>query len=75
MFDRVIVLAEGRIIYNGKPEDVQDYFAREPFGVKLGQYCNPADKLLTFACIPSRCFPKKDYKTTESDQLPLVVLE
>lgn len=75
MFDRVILLAEGRVIYNGKPHDVQEYFAAEPFGVKMGQYCNPADKLLTFACIPNRCFPGKDNKTSDANESALDRLE
>jgi len=55
MFDRVIVLSEGRTIFNGKPQDVRNYFATEPFQMVIGLYCNPADKLLTLASYPRKC--------------------
>lgn len=55
MFDRVILLSEGRTIYNGRPQDVRKYFTQQPFSMEIGRYTNPADKLLTVACCPRKC--------------------
>lgn len=50
MFDRIIVLSEGYIIFNGPPKFVKDYF--QGFGLKMGRFSNPADKLSSIASEP-----------------------
>lgn len=49
-FDRVIVLSEGYTIYNGPPGFVKEYY--EQFGLSLGRFSNPADKLSNIAAEP-----------------------
>lgn len=39
-------------MYNGAPKDVKDYFA--DFGLQMGRYSNPADKLSIIASEPRR---------------------
>jgi len=51
-FDRVILLSEGYTIYNGPPGRVKDYF--EQFGLTMGRFSNPADKLSNIASEPRR---------------------
>jgi ABC-type multidrug transport system ATPase subunit len=43
MFDRIMFLSDGYLIYNGKPQDCMAYFTL--FGVKMDRFKNPADKL------------------------------
>ena len=81
-FDRVIVLAEGRTIYSGRPEDVRKYFdgRDQSTGQPLiGQFCNPADKLISIASFPRKAVPgamqKKDEDSTKEEVAPLLVLE
>ena len=62
MFDRVIVLSEGRTIYHGCPEQIRNYFEQAPLYFTMGIYCNPADKLLTIASYPRSCL--KESKET-----------
>ena len=50
-FDRVILLADGRLIYNDKPSKVSEFFQRLA-GAQLGRYVNPADSLLKLANQP-----------------------
>ena len=52
MFDRVILLAEGHTIYNGPPIEVKNYFGS--FGLEMGRFNNPADKLSMIAAEPRR---------------------
>lgn len=52
LFDRVIVLAEGYCVYNGPPSAVKEYF--DQFGLSIGRFQNPADKLLILAQEPSK---------------------
>ena len=52
MFDRVIVLSEGRTIYSGPPMQIRSYF--EQFGLKITKYSNPADKISVIASEPKR---------------------
>lgn len=40
-FDQILVLAEGRIIYDGPPNELLNYFAK--FGLECGKSYNPAD--------------------------------
>jgi len=54
-FDRVILLSEGRTIYNGSPKEIRKYFQSPPFNFTIGLYCNPADKLITIAAYPRKC--------------------
>lgn len=49
-FDRVILLADGFTIYNGKTKDVLGWLNN--FGYKTGLYSNPADTLLKLAHDP-----------------------
>ena len=46
-FDRVILLSEGYTVYNGPPMHIKEYF--EEFGLKMGNFSNPADKLSIIA--------------------------
>lgn len=46
-FDRCILLAEGRTIYNGPPSKIRDYFESRGFVFK--KYTNLADWMLTLA--------------------------
>ena len=73
MFDRVILLSEGRTIYNGRPEDVRTYFEQDPFKLVMGLYSNPADKLLTLAACPRKCISSEKEKIDET--IPLITLE
>ena len=57
MFDRVILMSEGYMIYNGKPDTALKSFTQ--FGLKINNYCNPADKLLCIASNPQRSLDSK----------------
>ena len=46
------MLSEGYTIYNGPPGKIKAYF--ENFGLQMGRYNNPADKLSRIAAQPSR---------------------
>ncbi len=49
MFDKVMFLAEGRMVYYGPRETAISYFAS--LGYPCPKYCNPADFfILTLAC-------------------------
>ena len=52
LFDRVILLSEGYTVYNGPPQDVKPYF--ENYGLVMGNYSNPADKLSIIADYPRK---------------------
>jgi hypothetical protein len=56
LFDRVIVLSEGHVAYNGPPTAVKSYF--EKFGLTIGRYQNPADKLSIIAQEPLKYVAK-----------------
>ena len=53
MFDKVVLLSEGHMVYYGRPADVRSYFDR--YGLVMGLYSNPADKLITVATNPRKC--------------------
>ena len=50
MFDRIICLSEGYVIYDGTPAGVINHFSR--FGLKMYKYANPADKIINIASKP-----------------------
>ena len=77
MFDKVIVLSEGRTIYHGAPDEIRTYFERPPFRYAIGLYCNPADKLMTLASHPKRCIHEKIQSEVKSsgEQIALLNLE
>ena len=50
LFDRVILLSEGYMIYNGPPQLVKEYFERQ--GLRMSRFSNPADKLSNIAAEP-----------------------
>lgn len=57
-FDRLILMGDGHILFQGKPIDTPEYF--ETMGWKMNRYGNPADffmKILTFK------FPREDDDT------------
>ena len=56
LFDRILLLSEGQIIYNGSPKGVLDQFS--PFGLKMLKFVNPADKLSAIACDPKAVLDK-----------------
>ena len=62
LFDRVIVLSEGYCVYNGPPKEVAEYF--EAFGLQIGRYQNPADKLSVIAQEPQKALKDAKEKTT-----------
>ena len=47
MFDRIILLSDGFMIYSGTPKGCIEYFKK--FGVIMSTYSNPADKLAQIA--------------------------
>ena len=57
MFDKVIVLSEGYTIYQGPPQKVKQYF--EQFGLQMGRFMNPADKLSIIASEPFSLLTKE----------------
>ena len=62
-FDRIIVLSEGFVIYNGPPKLVKDYFSG--LGLQMSRFSNPADKLSNIAAEP---------KTVLGDQMTIIEL-
>jgi ABC-type multidrug transport system ATPase subunit len=42
LFDRLILMVEGRFIYQGEASLAPDYFSRH-FGLTVGEFVNPAD--------------------------------
>lgn len=50
MFDRIICLSEGYVIYDGTPAGVINHFAK--FGFAMSTYANPADKIINIASKP-----------------------
>jgi ABC-type multidrug transport system ATPase subunit len=44
-FDRLMLLAEGHMVYNGPTKDVVAYFAK--LGYKCPKYTNPAEFIST----------------------------
>jgi ATP-binding cassette subfamily G (WHITE) protein 2 len=51
LFDKVICMSDGEIIYNGRCDDsIKDYFLR--LGVQMPKYVNPADFLIKLAAEP-----------------------
>ena len=50
LFDRVILLSEGYMIYNGPPSLVKEYFEKQ--GLRMSRFSNPADKLSNIAAEP-----------------------
>lgn len=53
MFDRVLILHDGYMIYQGLVKNVPDYI--KTFGINLGKYSNPADFLLRMTQSPESC--------------------
>ena len=51
-FDRLIMLSEGKSIYNGPVSEITNLL--ESFGYKLGKYENPADVMMKMAHEPER---------------------
>jgi len=49
-FDQIVVLAEGRIIYDGSPDELLNYFSK--FGLECGKNYNPADFALDICSDP-----------------------
>ena len=77
MFDRVILLAEGRTIYDGRPQEVRKYFTSQPFSLYVPPFCNLADKLISVASNPRKCFAPEDLidPATGEETCPLLALE
>jgi ABC-type multidrug transport system ATPase subunit len=46
LFDNLILMVEGRFIYQGPAQDAPDYFARN-FGLECPEFANPADYFMT----------------------------
>ncbi|RYG69055.1 hypothetical protein EON64_03670 [archaeon] len=45
LFDTMLLLSRGRVIYYGTVSNASQYFISSPFGYNLGNYTNPADFL------------------------------
>ena len=73
-FDRVILLSEGRTIFNGCPSEARHYFQSRPLHLEMGLFSNPADKLLTAACHPRKCIAQ-DATDKEKKMVPLLLME
>ena len=73
-FDRVILLSEGRTIYNGCPSEARYFFQSRPFHLEMGLFSNPADKLLTAAYHPRKCVAA-DATPEEKLTVPLLLME
>lgn len=43
MFDRIVLLSDGYLVYNGPPEYAASHFSQ--FGLHIPNFSNPADKL------------------------------
>lgn len=46
LFDTLMLLCKGRVIYHGKAEQAMHFFIESPFGYKVEGADNPADFLL-----------------------------
>lgn len=51
-FDRLIMLSEGKTVYNGAVTDVPKFL--ESLGYNLGKYENPADVMMKMAHEPEK---------------------
>lgn len=61
LFDRLTLMVEGRIIYQGNPREAVDYFGRE-FGLYCLEFFNPSDYFMS----------KMHYESVENrDRYPL----
>jgi ABC-type multidrug transport system ATPase subunit/ABC-type multidrug transport system permease subunit len=49
LFDKLLLLAEGRVIYFGPARDVVNYFATSPYAFKYVRGTNPADYVISVA--------------------------
>lgn len=49
LFDKLLLLAEGRVIYFGPARDVVNYFATSPYQFKYVRGTNPADYVISVA--------------------------
>lgn len=52
MFDRIIILSEGYMVFNGPPETAYKHFKQ--FGFKMLKFSNPADKVSIIAAEPRK---------------------
>lgn len=57
MFDRIILLSEGYMIFNGPPETAYLHFRQ--FGFKMLKFSNPADKVSIIAAEPRKLLSPK----------------
>lgn len=46
LFDRLILMVEGRFIYQGEASKATSYFSSN-FGLSCPEFCNPADYFMT----------------------------
>jgi len=46
LFDRLILMVEGRFIYQGDAAHAPDYFSKN-FGLEVGEFMNPADYFMS----------------------------
>eukprot|EP01087_Luapelamoeba_hula_P000440 TRINITY_DN1032_c0_g1_i1.p1 TRINITY_DN1032_c0_g1~~TRINITY_DN1032_c0_g1_i1.p1 ORF type:complete len:776 (-),score=126.55 TRINITY_DN1032_c0_g1_i1:171-2498(-) len=60
MFDRVLVLSNGHIVYNGRPSEVISYFSKLNF--KCPKYSNPAEFIMNLAKSDSHLSTKDEGK-------------
>ena len=53
LFDRVICMTDGNVIYNGPPTEIANYF-NDNFGVQMKKLYNPADFVINLAHHPEK---------------------
>lgn len=53
LFDKIILLSEGYLVYQGPPEKVRNYFSQ--FGLQMSEFTNPADKISHVSAHPRSC--------------------
>lgn len=66
LFDKLLLLADGRVIYFGPSRDVVNYFATSPYAFKYIRGTNPADFVISIA----GCFtPARNGKVVTGGEL------
>jgi ABC-type multidrug transport system permease subunit len=66
LFDKLLLMAYGKVIYFGPARDVVHYFVSSPFGYKYVRGTNPADFVISVA---GSFIPGKDGKFHTGDEL------
>ena len=51
LFDKLLLLAGGKVIYFGPARDIINYFSTSPYQFPYKAPANPADYLSAFSCL------------------------